>query len=365
MAVKATNQMTLIDLTDAYSVHLTCDNVTWLGDTDSVSGTQTITTQVIAMRGSEQVPCKVGAMSPPSGMAAVSDGKSPSPTITITANSSVTKPGSFSIPIIIEGEITINKVFAYSIAYKGTTGDKGNPGAAGVGIKSIAEHYAVSNSSTTAPTSWQDTPPVMTATNKYLWNYETITYTNGTTSDTAKRIIGAYGNTGGTGATGNGVKSVTNYYLASTASSGVTTETSGWTTTVQPITVAKRYLWNYEIITYTNGSTSKTTPAVIGVWGNTGEPGKPGDPGAPGADAITLVVTSSAGTIFKNTNIATTLTAHVYSGGKEITGSALTALGTIKWYKDGGTTAVGTGQTFTISAGDVTSKATYTAQLEG
>ena len=55
----------------------------------------------------------------------------------------------------------------------------------------------------------------------------------------------------------------------------------------------------------------------------------------------------------------------MYKAGAEVTGSSLTALGTIKWYKDGGSTAVATGTTLTISAGDVTSKATYVAQLEG
>ena len=76
-------------------------------------------------------------------------------------------------------------------------------------------------------------------------------------------------------------------------------------------------------------------------------------------------MTSSAGFIFKNSDIATTLTAHVYQGGAEVTGTALSNLGTIKWYKDSDTTAVGTGATMTIAAGDVDSKASYTAQLEG
>ena len=78
-----------------------------------------------------------------------------------------------------------------------------------------------------------------------------------------------------------------------------------------------------------------------------------------------MAITSSGGTIFKNTAIATTLTAHVYKGGVEVTGAALSSLGTIKWYKDGGTTSVATGSTYTISAGDVTNKATFSAQLEG
>ena len=93
--------------------------------------------------------------------------------------------------------------------------------------------------------------------------------------------------------------------------------------------------------------------------------GADGSDGNDGADGLTLVIISSAGTIFKNTAIATTLTAHVFAGGTEVTGADLTALGTIKWYKDGGSTAVSTGTTLTISAGDVTDKATYEARLEG
>lgn len=101
-----------------------------------------------------------------------------------------------------------------------------------------------------------------------------------------------------------------------------------------------------------------------GAAGATGAKGDKGETGAAGADALTLVITSSGGMIFKNTAIATTLTAHVYKGAVEVTGSALSALGTIKWYKDGETTAVATGQTLTISSGNVANKASYTAQLE-
>lgn len=85
---------------------------------------------------------------------------------------------------------------------RGSKGDKGDTGSTGNGIKGIVEHYAVSTSNSSAPTTWSTTVPTMTETNKYLWNYETITYTNNTTNDTAKRVIGVYGNKGATGATG-------------------------------------------------------------------------------------------------------------------------------------------------------------------
>ena len=92
-----------------------------------------------------------------------------------------------------------------AVCVTGARGDKGATGGTGPtgnGIKSITEHYAVSTSNSSAPTTWSTTVPTMTETNKYLWNYETITYTNNTTNDTAKRVIGAYGNKGATGEDG-------------------------------------------------------------------------------------------------------------------------------------------------------------------
>lgn len=84
----------------------------------------------------------------------------------------------------------------------GNTGATGATGATGNGISAIKEHYAVSTSNTTAPTTWYDAVQNTTATNKYLWNYETITYTNGTSVDTKKRVIGVYGDKGATGEKG-------------------------------------------------------------------------------------------------------------------------------------------------------------------
>lgn len=172
----------------------------------------------------------------------------------------------------------------------GATGPKGDTGAAGVGIKSITEYYAVSSSSTTAPTSWSTAVQSMTAANKYLWNYEKVTYTDNTTVDTAKRVIGVYGdkgNTGSTGAAGKGIKSVTNYYLASSSASGITTSSSGWTTNVQNVSSSKKYLWNYETITYTDNTTATASPCIIGAYGDTGAKGDTGATGPKGDTGAT------------------------------------------------------------------------------
>lgn len=166
----------------------------------------------------------------------------------------------------------------------GAYGDKGatgSTGATGVGIKSIAENYQVSASNTTAPTTWVTTVPNMTATNRYLWNYETITYTDGTTKDTLKRVIGVYGdkgNTGATGPAGKGIKSTAIAYAAST--SGTTIPTSGWVATI-PTVAAGSYLWTRTTTTYTDNSTSASYS--VGKMGNTGATGPQGTPGKDGA----------------------------------------------------------------------------------
>lgn len=74
--------------------------------------------------------------------------------------------------------------------------------------------------------------------------------------------------------------------------------------------------------------------------------------GGGGGDAVTLTVTSSAGAVFKNSLINTTLTAHVYKNGVELSAPAIAGLGTVRWYSiSGGTeTLLGTGITYTVSS---------------
>lgn len=87
---------------------------------------------------------------------------------------------------------------------------------------------------------------------------------------------GQDGQDGADGQDGVGIKSITKYYLASERSTGITVSSLGWTTTMQTMTEAKKYLWSYEIIAYTNGTSAKTTPVIIGVHGQNGEDGTSG-----------------------------------------------------------------------------------------
>lgn len=350
MAIKAVNQIDVIDLTDGYSVVLTNDNYTFLGTTTSVNGTQTTITQVMALCGSEQVPCTVGTITCPTGISAVSDGKSPMPTITVTATSALTKSGTITIPIVVDGDITINKTFSYSIAFKGQAGQNGES----VTVSSTSVTYQVGASGTTKPTGeWSTTVPNV-PNGQFLWTKTVVQYSDG--KSTEAYSVSYKGTNGSNGSNGESVtvSSTSVTYQAST--SGTTPPTGTWSTTV-PSVANGQYLWTKTVVNYSDGKSTESYS--VSYKGTNGTNGKDG------LDAITMAITSSGGTIFKNTAIATTLTAHVYKGGVEVTGSALSALGTIKWYKDGGTTAVATGATYTIGAGDVTNKATFSAQLEG
>ncbi len=207
----------------------------------------------------------------------------------------------------------------------------GGNGTDGKGIKSITEYYLASASSsgvTTSTSGWTTKIQTITTSKKYLWNYEVIHYTDDTSTTTSPCIIGVYGDKG---ATGNGIQSITNYYLATASGSDVTTDTSGWTTTVQTISAAKKYLWNYEVVTYTNGNQSETAPHIIGVYGDQGKPGKDGTDGkdgVDGTDGISMILSNEAVALPCDIEgnpldySPATGTAYVYKGASDVSASA-------------------------------------------
>lgn len=103
-----------------------------------------------------------------------------------------------------------------------------------------------------------------------------------------------------------------------------------------------------------------------GETGERGPQGVQGDQGVKGDDAITLTITSSNGTVFKNNTGSTTLTAHVFVGGKEQTiasDGTCGSIGTVKWYK-GSATSGTAAKSITVTAKEVTNSIAYTCQLE-
>ncbi len=133
---------------------------------------------------------------------------------------------------------------------------------------------------------------------------------------------------------GVGISSITEYYLATESSSGVTTSTSGWTTAVQTMTKTKKYLWNYEIIKYTDSTSKTITPHIIGVYGDKGNKGDAGK------DAYTVILSNESHTFPGSTTSAlassTTIDIIGYKGATQMA----CTIGTISGLSTGMTTSI-------------------------
>ena len=69
---------------------------------------------------------------------------------------------------------------------------------------------------------------------------------------------------------GVGIKSITRYYTTNDQAEGVTVAGQNWSTKPTTVTTDKKYMWSYDVITYTNDTSLVTKPAVIGARGDDG-----------------------------------------------------------------------------------------------
>lgn len=162
---------------------------------------------------------------------------------------------------------------------QGVKGDKGDKGDSTT-ITSYKVEYQEGTSSTQAPTGTWYTKPMDVLQGNYLWTRITTNYSDGTVIQSYS--IARYGVDGGQGVAGKGISSVVAYYLATGLSSGVTKDSDGWTTTVQNVTSTKKYLWKYELTTWSTGETTTTNPIIIGTYGDKGDKGDNGAQGIKG-----------------------------------------------------------------------------------
>jgi len=352
MAVKSADQITLIDVTDAYSVILTSEAYTFVGGTNGVAANNTCTTQAVAFCGNTQcqsVSVDQTKITCPTGISAsVTTNNSSAVTITFTTTATVSAACEATIPVVVDG-ITVNKKFSFAVA---KTGSKGQDGTS-VTVSSTEVKYVASDSGTSTPgssASWATTVPSV-ANGQFLWTRTIVNYSDGK-STTSYSV--SYKGTNGTNGTSVTVSSTSVTYQ--TSSSGTTTPTGTWSSTVPNVSNGQ-YLWTKTYVKYSDGK--ETTSYAVSYKGTNGTNGKDG------ANAIHMTITSSNGTVFKNNSGSTVLTAHVFVGGVEqtITDAGVCGdLGSVKWYK--GTSVVSTSKTITVSASDITSSQAYTVQLE-
>lgn len=357
--VIAKAQQTLVDLTDAYTVFMTSEAYTFIGNTTSAVAGQSTTTQIVAMCGTEKVPCTIGECTSPTGIS-VSVGTGDNPTLTISASNTFTTAGNIKIPVTIKGtDITIDKLFSVSVALTGAAGQNGKSGTSSrwftgttiTGTSTIATVFANSG-----------------ITSAYVGDMYLNTDTNavyrcslGGTASTATWVYqtNIKGQTGSSGADG---KPSGKWYSGTAVTGTSTTATVFKSSGVANAVSGDMYLNTSTSNTYRCASGGDASTAtwvfVSNIKGEKGEKGEDGEP------ILNLVITSSNGFIFRNTDVATVLTAHVYRAGDELTEEEIANYGKINWYKDGNTTAVASGSTLSISAGDILDRANYTARLE-
>ena len=230
---------------------------------------------------------------------------------------------------------------------QGPKGEKGDTGEAGQNGKT--SYFHIKYSSVDNPTSSSQITETPSA---YIGTYVDYTSTDSTdpTKYTWSRFQGDKGDQGIPGT--NGTNGKTSYLHIAYANSA-----DGKTGFDVSTSTNKLYIGQYTDFT-SEDSTDPTKYSWTKIKGETG---------AAGADAISINITASAGTIFKNNSGSTVLTAHVYKGGVEqsITDAGVCGkLGSIKWYKGTSTTSVATAKTLTVTASDVTNSMTITCRLE-
>lgn len=164
----------------------------------------------------------------------------------------------------------------YTVGGKaGTNGTNGTNGANGKSLVSTVAYYALNNNSSSAPAdgSFSTTVVTPTASNRYVWQYELLTWNdNGTTSTTrtSKHIVGVYGEDG------NGISSIAYVYkVTPTQNAPRANEFSDSQTTIPAMSATNKYLWQRETITYSkSGVNPKVTVSLIAVYGDKGNDGK-------------------------------------------------------------------------------------------
>ena len=213
----------------------------------------------------------------------------------------------FSYSIEERQYTTYSEEIIFTAVSDGKDGENGKDGSQGRGIEKTIEYYAMSSSSTNEPEEWSTEIPELNSTDKYLWNYEEILYTDGSKETTNPVVIGIYGNDG------RGIVSITNYYLV-TEENELTEEQfsldlswnpieHGWSNQSQKTTTTNRYLWNFEEIEYTSGDPQRTSPSIIGTHGAAGPQGEQGLAGDAGKDAKVYRLISSANSITRDLTI--------------------------------------------------------------
>ena len=148
-----------------------------------------------------------------------------------------------------------NQTTAYTSAVQGADGA---PGSAGAGVSNITKAYNISADGVTPPGSgWQPLPVAPTNDRPYMWTRNTLSLTNGSTSNSFSCArSGTDGAPGQPGTNGVGISTATTAYQLS--ASGTTAPTGTWSSTPLMQTSALPFLWARTTTRYTDSSETRS-----------------------------------------------------------------------------------------------------------
>lgn len=128
MGVVSADQITIVDITDAYSVILTSEAFTFVGDTTGTPVGQSCTTEIVAFCGNNQcnaVNVNLSDIICPTGMSAtVENSGTAKVKVTFKTTAVIKEACEATIPVVVDG-ITVNKKFSFAVALRGQTGATG------------------------------------------------------------------------------------------------------------------------------------------------------------------------------------------------------------------------------------------------
>lgn len=131
MAIKSADQITIVDVTDAYSVLLTSEAYTFVGNTAGVAAGATCETEAVAYCGTNQcsaVNVNAANITCPTGITAtVTNSGTARPKTTFKTTATISTACEATIPVVVDG-ITVNKKFSFAVAKAGVQGVKGEKG---------------------------------------------------------------------------------------------------------------------------------------------------------------------------------------------------------------------------------------------
>lgn len=413
MAVKHTAEVTVYDVSDAYSVTLTNEAVTFKAtSTSKLNVESSATTKPQAFLGSDAVACTVTVAdcvcsdSTNCSVTVNSTGDNATwPLITILVGANATTNGTVTIPVVIgsgDNAVTIEKVFSYAIALQGTggaaaynyflnasptaivraedgtlsatsvawdstRGTTGNP-AAYSGF--VWSHYTTDGSTWTqiAKASSAAGSGTVTIPSAQYAAVKAVRITLHTAAPTDANKVdsvtipvidsGATGPQGPQGIQGNAGTAGGRWYSGTGITGTSTTATAFSGSGVSSAVVGDMYLNTSTYNTY-RCTVAGAASAAKWVYVNNVKGAK----GDAGDNPYTLSITTSAGNVLRNNSGSTTLTCHIFKAGAEL--SSVPSGLAVKWYKNGTYMSGKDGLTLQVNASDVDSEDVFCAKLEG